>query len=104
MRVVLDVNIYISALLNRNGPLANVIRAWLLGNFEVVVSPKLLEELERALNYRKLQKRILPSEVHQLLRLVRFESIISKDAEDTTTIRSADPGDDYLIVLAQTTR
>jgi putative PIN family toxin of toxin-antitoxin system len=104
MRAVVDVNVFISAFLSRTGAPASVILAWLNGDFEMIISPKLLAELERALGYRKFKNRILPSEVNELVALVRSESIIEEDSEDLATIRSADPGDDYLIALALTTR
>lgn len=53
MRAVVDVNVLISALLTRQGNPAWVIQAWLGGAFELVVSPLLLDELERTLAIRR---------------------------------------------------
>ena len=62
MRAVLDPNVIISALLSRHGTPARVLREWQRGGFELVVSPLLLAELERALGYPKLRRRIDPGE------------------------------------------
>jgi len=43
LRVVLDVNVLVSGLLDRPGPPAQILRAWYAGAFELVVSPLLLE-------------------------------------------------------------
>ncbi|MCA1705276.1 MAG: PIN domain-containing protein, partial [Actinobacteria bacterium] len=51
MRAVLDPNVIISAVLSPGGAPARVMTAWLEGRYELVVSPLLLEELERALSY-----------------------------------------------------
>jgi predicted nucleic acid-binding protein len=49
VRAVLDPNVFISALLAPKGSPAHVFRGWVAGGFELVVSPPLLAELERAL-------------------------------------------------------
>ena len=47
MRVVLDTNVLVSALLFRGGPPARLLAAWRLGAFELLVSEYLIEELSR---------------------------------------------------------
>ena len=48
MRAVLDPNVLISALLAPKGAPGQVLAKWVIGEFELVVSPLLLAELERA--------------------------------------------------------
>ncbi|HSR23271.1 MAG TPA: putative toxin-antitoxin system toxin component, PIN family, partial [Candidatus Eisenbacteria bacterium] len=62
MRAVLDVDILISALLSRQGTPAQLLARWLAGEFDVIVSDALLDELERALGYPKLLTRVPPAE------------------------------------------
>ncbi|MHB8295404.1 MAG: putative toxin-antitoxin system toxin component, PIN family [Acidimicrobiales bacterium] len=104
MRAVLDPNVLISALLSRNGSPAELVRAWFDGGFELVVSPLLLGELERALGYWKLRTRISPAEAAQFLYLLRQQARMTQDPTDQREVRSPDPGDDYLIALAAATR
>jgi putative PIN family toxin of toxin-antitoxin system len=104
VRAVLDPNVIISALLARNGAPAKVLRAWLDGAYEVVVSPLLLAELARAFGYPKLRDRITPAEANELIELLRREAEIATDPSDLPRERSPDPGDDYLIALAESTR
>lgn len=100
MRAVLDPNVIISALLSPSGSPAMVLRLWLDGAFEVVVSPLLVEELERALGYPKLRARVTMAESHELVELLRREGDLRDDPTDAPPVRSRDPGDDYLITLA----
>ncbi len=75
-------------------------RAWLDGAFELVVSVLLLAELERAQAEPKQRERINPAEVRELVDLLRREAQTVGDPDDPPSLRSADPGDDYLIALA----
>lgn len=74
MRAVLDPDVIISGLLSPRGAPAKILRAWLEGVFEIVVSPLLLAELERALAYPKLRGRVTATEAAQLLAILRREA------------------------------
>lgn len=99
MRAVLDPNILIAALLSRRGAPAQIVSHWLNGGFELVVSELLLEELGRALAYPKLRARISSSEAAEFVELLRANAFLAPDPP-VVTLRSADPGDDYLLELA----
>lgn len=100
MRVVLDVNVLISALISPTGAPARIVSQWLEGGIELVVSPALIAEAERTLALPKLRARIDQADAERFIELLtdRAESI--PDPEDPPTIRSSDPGDDYLLALA----
>jgi len=100
LRAVLDVNVIISALLSRSGSPAAVFRAWQEGRFELIVSPLLLTELERALGYPKLRRRIPAEEAEAVVDWLRRAATVAPDSEGPPPTRSVDPGDDYLLVLA----
>jgi putative PIN family toxin of toxin-antitoxin system len=102
VRTVLDPNVIIAALLSPNGSPAKVLNAWIGGAYDLVVSPLLLEELERALGYRKLRERITKDEALELVDLLRGAADLVEDPADEPPVRSPDPGDDYLIALAAT--
>jgi len=104
VRAILDPNVIISALLSRDGTPARVLRAWLEGHFELIVSPLLLEELNRALAYPKLTARIEADEAAGLIDWLRREAILVDDPPEPPTSRSEDPDDDYLLALAETER
>lgn len=103
MRAVLDPNIIISGLLSPNGSPARTLRAWQDGRFALIVSPSLLEELSRALAYPKLRKRVPEKSAIAILDLLARGATVVPDLADPPS-RSADPGDDYLLALAEDNR
>ena len=56
MRVVLDANVFMRALISSHGAPAQVLEAWLTGRFDVLVSAAILQELQRVLTYDRLRK------------------------------------------------
>lgn len=103
MRAVLDPNILIAALLSTTGAPARLVGRWLAGEFELVVSEALLAELERALAYPKLRQRVSAEEAAELVGLLRDGAVDAPDPPNPPR-RSPDPGDDYLIALAESER
>jgi len=87
-----------------HGAPAGVLRAWMDGAFELIVSPLLLAELERALAYPKLRKRIPAEEAARVAEWLRGSGMIVDDPDAAPPIRSRDPGDDYMLALAATAR
>lgn len=79
-------------------------KAWLEGAFELVVSNKVLAELERALSYPKLASRIAQDETIELLGLLERGGTTAEDPVKPPEVRSEDPDDDYLIALASSTQ
>jgi putative PIN family toxin of toxin-antitoxin system len=104
LRAVLDPNVLISALLSAGGGPASVVLAWVDGAFELVASPLLLAELERALAYPKIAKRINATEAAEFLGLLRRQADVVDDPAAAPVLHSPDPGDDYLIALAASAR
>lgn len=100
MRAVLDPNILIAALLSRGGLPAQIVSRWLAGEFELVVSESLLAELERALAYPKLRARIAAADAGEFVALLRHSALLVFDPPAPPK-RSADPGDDCLLALAE---
>lgn len=100
MRAVLDVNVLISALLSPAGAPARLIVAWQRGDFDLIVSPLLLDELTRALAYPKLRRLIPASDADAFVGRLRRAATLAPDPAGPPQRLSADPGDDYLLALA----
>ena len=62
MRVVLDANFLISAVISPRGTPAQILRLWEGEEFELVISPPILAELERAIHYPRIQEKYNLSE------------------------------------------
>ena len=91
MRVVLDPNILIAALLSPTGAPAQLVGRWLAGEFELVVSEALLAELERALTYPKLRPRVSAEEAAELAGLLRDGVILAPDPPNPARPSGAAP-------------
>lgn len=100
MRVVLDTNILVSALLIQVGHPAAIYRAWQEGYFNLLTCPAQLDELRATLRKPALAERIKPYKagrlVNQLMGLAE-----SVDALPHVQ-RSPDPADDFLLALSET--
>jgi hypothetical protein len=99
MRVVLDTNILVSALLVQGGHPGTIYRAWADGAFTLVSCARQLEELQHVLRRPALAGRIRP---HQAGRLVNELKELAVMADPLPRVkRSADPEDDFLLAAAQ---
>jgi uncharacterized protein len=94
----------IAALISSIGSPAHLLEAWRAGRFEMVVSALLLEELERALAYPKLRRRISAEDAASAVEWLRRDATTLPDPRGDPPARSVDPGDDYLIGLAAAAR
>jgi putative PIN family toxin of toxin-antitoxin system len=100
-RAVLDPNVIVSAALSPDGTPAVLLRTWLEGGYELVVSPALLAEIERVLRYPKIAKRVSAAEAVELLALLRSQAMLLSDPDRPPSVHSPDPNDDYLVCLAE---
>jgi uncharacterized protein len=105
VRALLDVNVLIAALLSPTGSPARLLGKWLEGEFELVISDLLLDELENTLARPKLRRLLNDDEITAFLALLR--SGLADRVEDSAEpprIKSRDPKDDYLIAAASSAR
>lgn len=104
MRAVLDPNVVISGALSSRGAPADVLRALDAGEFELIASLALMDELARALAYPKLRRHISEPEADELLRWLTSAATVVVDPQPDPPVHSQDPDDDYLIALASAHR
>jgi putative PIN family toxin of toxin-antitoxin system len=100
VRAVLDPNVIISGLLSAEGAPAQVLAALDRGEFELIVSKALLDEVSRALAYPKLRAGIPSDDAAAVVRWVSYAATVVPVTRADPPIRSPDQGDDYLIALA----
>jgi putative PIN family toxin of toxin-antitoxin system len=101
LRVVIDVNVFVSALLRRGSVPARVLQAWEGGLYELVASAVLLDELAPVLRREHIARRIAPDAASDLLALIRSDAVLVVDPPPARHVPS-DPDDDYLVTLALT--
>ena len=104
MRAVVDPNVLISGLLSSVGSSARILAAFAQGEVEIVTSPALVAELERALAYPRLRNRIPAADAAAFVAWLAAGAESHEDPADPPSVRSQDPGDDYLIALAEAHR
>jgi len=99
MRVVLDTNIIVSALLAPAGKPATIIRIWLDGKFTLLSWAAHLDELRATLQKPRIAERIKP---HKAGRLVNQIKQFAQDVGALPPVeRSSDPQDDFLLAMAE---
>lgn len=98
MKIVLDTNILVSALLTKGTPPDQLYQAWRAGKFELVTSHDQLDEFRRVLGYERLQPYIKKDEAAALLANIdALASIVDQPAEVDL---SPDPDDNRIIGAA----
>lgn len=98
MRAVLDPNVLVSAVISPAGPPGSILLAWSLGQFELVISPKLLDELADVLARPKLERWVSQATASEYLDALGESATRIDDPPDPPK-RSSDPDDDYLLAL-----
>jgi putative PIN family toxin of toxin-antitoxin system len=86
IRAVIDTNIWISALLNPFGYPARIKKSLEKGDFKVIISEPILEELTDVLNRPRIREKydITPEDIEQVLTLIEERSeyvLLSGDVE-----------------------
>jgi uncharacterized protein len=104
VRALLDVNVLVSGLIARTGAPASLLSKWLEGEFELVVTERLLAELEATLARPKLRRHIDEAEISGFLELLRGLADSVEDPDAKPNITSRDPHDDYLIAAGAAAR
>lgn len=99
-RAVLDPGVLVSALITPTGRPATLLLSARAGDFDLVVSPLLLDELEAVLQRKKFRRYVDLDGVTAYLDLLRRDAELAADPKTPPPIRSTDPDDDYLIALA----
>lgn len=102
MRVVLDANVLVSALIRPEGPPGGILRRLLRDSaFDLVASPAILDELRRALRYPKVRKYLPASERDLDLHIEALQAVaIMVEGRLPGRIVAADPADDIYVAAA----
>ncbi len=98
MRLVIDTNILISALLAGSTLPAHLILLWREGRFDLLTSPEQLDELMRVTRYPKIRERLPPALAGRLINEIRHLAILLTEVPAVTV--SPDPHDNYLLAMA----
>jgi uncharacterized protein len=98
VRLVVDTNILISALLVEASLSAHLIVLWRQGRFDLLTSAEQLDELMRVTRYPKIRERLAPALAGRLINELRDISVVLKNLPTVTVCQ--DPHDNYLLAMA----
>lgn len=98
MRLVVDTNIMISALLVEASLSAHLIVLWRQGRFDLLTSAEELDELMRVTRYPKIRERLAPALAGRLINELRDIAVVLKNLPTVAVCQ--DPHDDYLLAMA----
>jgi putative PIN family toxin of toxin-antitoxin system len=98
VRLVVDTNILISALLSETSLPAHLIVLWRDRRFDLLISANQLDELMRVTRYPKISKRLTPAVAGRLINEIRDLAVWLDDLPVATG--SPDPNDNYLLAMA----
>lgn len=99
MRVVLDSNILLSALISQHGPPHQIYQAWRKKHFTLITAHDQLDELRRSSRYPKFRDILQPHRVGRLLNNLQQAMIVDRLPSG---YEAADPHDAWLLALADT--
>ena len=100
MRAVIDTNVWVSAILNPFGLPARVLDAYRAGEFVLITSAELLDELEDVLTRPKVVRKHQrhPGRARQVISVLRERAVVVPIAGEVELCR--DPDDDVVIETA----
>ena len=103
LRVVFDPGVLVSAVLSQSGAPAEALDAWRDGAFDLIVSPRLLDELEEVLLRPRFSEYASPDQVRAYVDALAVEGVAFADPDDPPRV-TRDRDDDYLFALAVAAR
>ena len=98
MRLVIDTNILVSALLAGTSLPAHLIDLWREGRFDLLTSAEQLDELMRVTRYPKIRERLTPALAGRLINELREIAVVVQNLPAIAVC--ADPYDNYLLAIA----
>jgi putative PIN family toxin of toxin-antitoxin system len=119
MRVVIDTNVFISALLSPKGKPAKILERWREQVFDLIVSKAILTEYQKVLQYKHIKKYLSEKEIDDILKNLsifaieikpeRKINLIKDDLADNKFLECAFEGkarfivsgDDHLLALKE---
>jgi len=102
-KVVLDTNIYVSALLKRGGKPDQILR--LIEKYQLFCSEEILEETHRVLHYPRIKRKykLKEREIEEHLLYIRSIATIISSLPKVNVIKE-DPKDNVILACAQAAR
>ena len=101
MRIVLDANVFVSALISGSGAAAKIVAYWQEDRFELAISPPILHELDRVLHYPRIQEyyRLSEQRIRRFLHLLARHAVAVAPPQQLTVVE-VDPAENRYLECA----
>lgn len=105
LRVVIDTNQFVSAVISRHGASAQIIDAWRRHAFLLICSQEILDEITAVFNYPCITKKynLLPEDIQGVISLIEHEAIMVAHSPPVNVIKE-DPDDNKFLACALAAR
>ena len=100
MRVILDTNVLLGALISPHGFPDAIYRAWRTARFELVTSNVQIEQLRRVSRYPKLKAILPPHRIGTMINNLHRAIILDTLPSVPESISIADPNDAFLVAMS----
>lgn len=99
MRVIIDTNVLVSALLYERSLPYQLVTLWRQGRFTLLISAEQFDELRRVTHYPKIRVRLTPALAGRLINDLKSVADMVTNLPDVTVCR--DPWDNYLLATIE---
>ena len=101
-RAVIDTNVIVSGTISQGGSPRRILTGWRRREFEMVVSPEIVDEVARTLLLPRITRRyrVAAQDVAELSRLLTARAIVLTDISPIPPT-ARDPADDHILALAR---
>lgn|SRR3989338_2167600 len=107
LRVVIDTNVIVSAIIGKSATLNNIYNAFLNNHFIPILSPSLQEEIMKIIRKPRLRRYFQAEEIRRFKELIKTDTMLvipskkislCRDAKDNIALEAAVEGDADFIV------
>jgi len=101
LKVVIDTNQFVSAVISRKGASAQLLKAWKNCLYTLVTSKKIIKEIKRVLEYPRIAKKynLRKKDTDALINLIEHETAVLSDSLHLNVIKE-DPRDNKFLACA----
>ena len=100
MRVILDTNVLLGALISPYGPPDRIYRTWREGRFELVTSREQLDELRRVSRYPKIRAILPAHRIGTMVNNMHRALVLEELPTLPEMVKVNDPYDAFLLAMA----
>ncbi len=100
-KVVIDINLFISSIINKSGTPAKLLQAWRDNAFLLIISEQMLEDLKRVLQYPHIKNKynLKDDEIRQVVGTIKKFAIVTPDVMELDIVKE-DPDDNRVLACA----